>query len=271
MPPPVKESERIFLVVRTRSILACVIHWVLFVAVVVLTVTGFYIADPNYYFGKGEAYQAFAMANMRFYHFIAATFMIVCLIGRFYLAFTRGCNRDIMRFIPTPRNVIQALKLMKFLITLRGPHAHYRFINPLGGVAVFMMSGLMVVQVLTGFLMYLPGADTTTWYWATGSSLERALGGQQNIRLIHHLVMFLIIFMVFIHVYMQIVKNIIFTESDISSIIGGYKAFPVEQIGHFADMYGLHIHDMPPTEAEQHKASTPMIEAVERDKERKGK
>jgi len=256
-------SGEIYLVVRTRSILACLMHWVLFLSVVTLTITGFYIADPSYYFGRGEAYQAFAMANMRLYHFIAATFMIACLLGRMYLAFTESCNHDIKQFLPTPKNVWNALKLGKFFLTLRGESAHYRFINPLGGIGVFMMAFLMLVQVITGFLLFIPGADPEVWWWASGSAMEGLFGGQQNIRLIHHLSMYGLIFVVIIHVYMQIWKNSVFTESDISSIIAGYKIFPISQIGHFADYYGLHLADRPPSREELEKKSTAMIEAKE--------
>lgn len=259
---PTRKSEEIYLVVRTRSILACVLHWVLFVSVVTLTITGFYIAYPSYYFGQGEAYDAFAMADMRLYHFIAATFLLACLIGRFYLSLTESCNRDIKQFLPTPKNVWNALKLAKFFLTLRGEHAHYRFVNPLGGLGVFMMAAFMLVQVITGFLLFAPG-DTGVWWWSMIAPLNGLLGGQQNVRLIHHLTMYLLIFVIFIHVYMQIWKNSVFTESDISSIIAGYKVFPLSHIGHFADSYGLHIADLPPTDEEMAEASKVMIEAKE--------
>jgi len=132
-------SGDIHLVVRTRSILACILHWILFLSVATLVVTGLYIGDPSLYFGRGEAYQAFVMADMRTYHFYAASSMIVTLSARFYLAFTNSCNRDIKQFLPTPRNILNALKLAKYYLTLTGEHANYRFINPLGGIGVFII------------------------------------------------------------------------------------------------------------------------------------
>lgn len=260
---PAAKDEDVYLVVRTRSILACVIHWVLFLSVVTLTITGLYIAWPVYYLGRGEAFNSFAMAEMRLYHFLAATALIVCLLARFYLSFTESCNRDIKQFIPTPRNIINAVRLGWFFLTLRGKSAHYRFVNPLGGIGIFLMAVFMFVLAATGFLLFVPGASPQTWGWAQGSALESLLGGQQNIRLIHHLTMYLLIFVVLIHVYMQIWKNSVFTESDISSIIAGYKIFPISQIGHFADYYGLHRDDAPPTAEEMERESKVMIEARE--------
>lgn len=252
----------IHLVVRTRSVFACFMHWILFCSVVALTITGFYIAWPKFYFGSGEAYQAFSMANMRFYHFVAAALMIVYVMLRTYLAFTTSCNKDIKQFIPTPHNIIGAVRLAIFFLTWRGPHATYRFVNPLGGVGVFLMVMCMLIQTLTGFLMYLPGADAATWWWAMGSCLDRALGGQQSIRLIHHLTTYALIFVVLIHVYMQIVKSSMFTEADMASIISGYKIFPISQIGAFADVYGLHMEDAAPPEERMKASSRPMIEAA---------
>ena len=254
--------SEIHLVVRTRSIFACFLHWIMFCAVVTLVITGFYIAWPNFYFGSGEAYQAFAMANMRFYHFIAATGMIIFILLRGYLAFTPSCNRDIKQFIPTWKNIVGAYRLAMFFLTWRGAHAEYRFVNPLGGVGVFMMVVCMIIQVVTGFLMYLPGADVTTWWWLMGSWLDSLLGGQQNIRLIHHLTMYALMFFVIIHVYMQIVKSTMFTEADIASIISGYKIFPISHIGHFGDIYGMHLDEKPPSEQKMNADSRPMIEAV---------
>jgi hypothetical protein len=66
---------------------------------------------------------------------------------------------------------------------------------------------------------------------------------------------YVIIALVTIHVYMQVWKNTMFTESDISSIIAGYKLFPKKEIGHFDDYYGLRLSEKPPSEKEMKKAS----------------
>jgi Ni/Fe-hydrogenase 1 B-type cytochrome subunit len=243
----IRGEEEIFLVVRTRSIFACLLHWVLFCAVVTLAITGYYIGNPIYYFGKGEAYQAFAMADIRTYHFIAATVLIMVLFTRFYLSFTASCNRDIKKFLPTPKNVVNALKLAYYFTTGKGEHGHYRFINPLGGLGIFMMSLVMAFMALSGFLLYLPARDPDFFLVSLGLSFANSIGGLQFIRLLHHTAMYGLIFVVVIHVYMQIWKNTMFTESDISSIIGGYKIFPYSQIGHFADIYGLVLDEIPPS------------------------
>jgi len=254
----IRHPGEIYLVVRTRSILACIIHWVLFCSVVTLAVTGFYIAWPSYYFGKGEAYATFTMADMRYYHFVAATFMMTSLLVRFYIAFTESCHKDIKQFLPTPRNIKNGVQLAYHFATGRGRHPHYRFVNPLGGLGIFLIAASLFIMVCTGFLMYIPAtAPGTVWHsWAF--SIAHALGGLQTVRLIHHVVMYIIFALVLIHVYMQIWKNSVYTESDISSIIAGYKLFPLSQIGHFADYYGIRLHEKPPPMEEMDRASEPV-------------
>ena len=253
-------EETIYLVVRTRSILACILHWVLFLSIVTLVVTGLYIGHPVYYLGKGEAYQAFAMADMRTYHFIAATVLITVLFTRFYLSLTTSCNQDIKQFLPTPKNVVNALKLAYYYTTGKGEHGHYRFINPLGGLGIFSMSVIMAFQVFSGFLLYLPAKSPESIFVIAAVSITNLLGGLQIVRLLHHMAMYGLIFVVLIHVYMQVWKNIMFTESDISSIIGGYKIFPYSEIGHFADIYGLVLDEKPPSIEEMEGASKVMKE-----------
>ncbi len=256
-----KGNEEVYLVVRTRSIFACAIHWIVFCSVIVLAVTGLYIGNPTFYFGKGEPYQAFAMADMRFYHFTAAAVLIASFLTRFYLAFTDSCNKDIKQFLPTPRNVINAFKLAFNYGLGGGKHLAYRYVNPLGGIGIFGMIVFITMLAGTGLLMYAQGGNPNSFWYSLCSSLTIMIGGIQNVRVIHHLSMYFLFFTVIIHIYMQIWKNIVFTESDISSIIGGYKIFPYRDIGHFADYYGIHLDDAPPSREEMDRASTPMKDA----------
>ncbi len=250
------ESGETYLVVRTRPLVACFLHWVLFLSIVVLTITGYYIGDPEFYYGQGEAYQAFAMAEMRLYHLYASWAMAFVLVSRFYLAFTESCNHDIKQFLPTPKNIVNAVKLAIYFVTLRGEGAHYRFINPLGGIGIFMMAVFMLTQTITGISLYSAGTGAGSLWWVLGSPIDSLLEGQQNVRLIHHLVMYFLMFVILIHVYMQVWKNSVFTESDISSIIAGYKIFPLSQIGHFADYYGLRLTEDAPAKKRMDEVST---------------
>ncbi len=256
-------EKEVYVFVRVRSIFACAMHWVLFVAITVLIVTGFYIGYPLLLHEHGEAVDITLMADIRFIHFMAAWALFIGSLVRLYLSFTVSCNKDFLQFIPTPHNVISAIKLAWFYVTLRGPHEHYRFVNPLGGgVGIFTMCVLFAVQMVTGLAMYLEGADPSIWGWAffVRNLSEDLMGGNQGVRVIHHVAMYALMAVIVIHVYMQIWKNSFFTEADISSIVGGYKIFPYSQIGHFSDWYGLNINEPPPSKEEMTRASTESTE-----------
>ncbi len=261
------QPSEVYLLVRVRSIFACLMHWVLVTSVIVLTVTGFYIADPSFYYGQGEAWQAYAMGNVRMWHFIAAWALVAGSLIRLYLAFTTSCNRDIFQFLPTPRNIVAAIKLASFYITGKGKHEHYRFVNPLGGgLGIFSMAALFLFQAITGIALYAGGADAAQWAGLAPfirDASEWFFGGNQSIRLFHHLAMYGLITVVLIHIYMQIWKAAVFTESDISSIIAGYKMFPYRLYGHFRDHYGLIINEPPPTKEMMDRESTEMKEVTE--------
>ena len=230
MPGPKKAPKKIYYLVKTRSLFSCFLHWVNVLGMMALILTGFYIGDPEFFFGSGEAHQAFIMGYARLIHFVAATFLIAGFILRLYLSFFL-CNRyDILDIIPTPKNIIGAMRLALYYLTFRGPHHVYRYINPLGGIGVFFTIIFSLIQIITGFLLYLPGADATAWGWILPlvETVNMKLGGLQSVRQIHHMVLFLLLTVIFIHIYMQIWKNTVFEEADIASIVAGYKMFPEE-------------------------------------------
>jgi len=230
MPGPKKAPKKVYYLVKTRSLFSCFLHWVYVLAMVALILTGFYIGDPEFFLGSGEAHQAFMMGYARLIHFVAAIFLIAGFILRLYLSFFL-CNRhDILDIIPTPKNIVGAVKLAFYYLTFRGPHHVYRYINPLGGIGIFLTLLFSLVQILTGFLLYLPGADATAWggVLPVVEIINMKLGGLQIVRQIHHLVMFFLLTVIFIHIYMQIWKNTVFEEADIASIFAGYKMFPEE-------------------------------------------
>ncbi|MBI5186394.1 MAG: Ni/Fe-hydrogenase, b-type cytochrome subunit [Nitrospinae bacterium] len=227
---PKAAPKKVYYLVRTRSLFSCFLHWVFFLSVVVLILTGFYIASPLLFHGHGEAFQAYIMGYARLSHFVAATFLIAGFALRLYLSFFLCSRHDILDILPTPKNIAGAAKLAFYYLTFHGPHHIYRYVNPLGGIGVFSLITFCAVQIGTGFLLYLPCADPIFWGGAVplAQSLVLKLGGLQSVRLIHHIVMFFLMAFIVIHVYLQIWKNTMFEEADIASIFSGYKMFPEE-------------------------------------------
>jgi Ni/Fe-hydrogenase 1 B-type cytochrome subunit len=231
------ESE--YRLVQVRTPFVCLLHWIIVLSVVTLCLTGLYIGSPSLLTGKGEAYATFAMAKVRFFHFLAANGLIISFLLRLYHSFSPSTRRDIMEIMPTPSNVKAALKLAYFYITGKGEHYHYRYINPLGGLSVFAVVFLSSVLIATGFTLYAQQANAITWWWMAWfpSLIERVFYGMSNVRFVHHLTMYVLLSVVVIHVYMKVYVDIAYKEADIASIISGYKVFHKDAIAKYEARY----------------------------------
>lgn len=231
------ESDYHLVYVRTAFV--CFLHWVIVAGVVTLCVTGLYIGYPALMKGTGEAYASFVMAKTRLLHFVAAASLIVALMLRLYHSFSPSTRHDIHEILPTPGNIVAAMKLARYYITGGGEHYHYRYMNPIGGVSVFAMACFFAFEMATGFTLYSQQADVLTWGWLLWfpHMMESLFNGMNNIRLLHHLVMYVLIAQVIIHVYMAVYKDIYNKESDIASIVAGYKVFHKDDIARHKDRY----------------------------------
>ncbi|MBF0275442.1 MAG: Ni/Fe-hydrogenase, b-type cytochrome subunit [Nitrospinae bacterium] len=227
-------------IVYVRNPFTCFLHWLLVFAIIGLSLSGLYIGSPELFFGQGaEAYNNFIMAKMRFIHFAFASILVLSLLLRLYFSFKPACRKDIHDIIPTWNNLKMAVELAVYYVTLKGGHAHFRFINPIGGIAIFLMIILFIGEIVTGFTLYFQGANSFTWGWAlvVTDRIEILLGGTPNVRLIHHLITWVLLAMVIIHIYMQIWKDLYFPEAGIASIIAGYKIFHKDIIKKHIDRY----------------------------------
>ena len=72
-------------------------HWVNFLAIVVLSFTGYYIGTP---FSQAPAGEFFYMATMRFIHFVAAYVFTVSVLLRIYWAFVGNEYSRWREFLP---------------------------------------------------------------------------------------------------------------------------------------------------------------------------
>ncbi|MBI3793899.1 MAG: Ni/Fe-hydrogenase, b-type cytochrome subunit [Nitrospinae bacterium] len=221
--------------VRVRTPFVCLLHWVIVASVITLCVTGLYVGSPILMFGTGEPYDAFVMAKTRFVHFVTASVLLTALLLRLYHSFSPSTRRDIYEILPTPSNISGALHLMWFYLTGKGRHEHYRYLNPLGGISVFLMICLFALETTTGFALYSQQANHISWGWALWfpSLMGRIFGGMPGVRLLHHLGMYCLLSLVVVHVYMKVYVSIVFKEADIVSIISGHKLFRRDVIAQY--------------------------------------
>ncbi|MGK7346145.1 MAG: Ni/Fe-hydrogenase, b-type cytochrome subunit [Candidatus Nitrospinota bacterium M3_3B_026] len=212
--------------VVTRNFTNRLIHWITFFAVIDLMVTGYYIGEPTAVYGKGEAYQATVMADIRYLHFLGAMVLDVALMVWVYLAFMSVYHRYWRDMLPTPATLWGALRVLKCYFTFEKPPFYRRF-DPLDGLLFLLLILLMALQMVTGFQLYVHALAPDYWWAqlirATTDWVTWLFGSDQNVRLVHHMTQWIMLAGIIVHVYLQVTKTIIWQDGHIGQIVGGYK------------------------------------------------
>jgi Ni/Fe-hydrogenase 1 B-type cytochrome subunit len=197
-------------------------HWVIFLSIVVLSFTGYYMYDP-FIISRGNA--AFLMGRMRFIHEMAAWCFIAAVLVRFYW-FLKGNRWAHWRsFVPLERWWRHGLRkqLKYYLFLSRHPDSEVGH-NPLAALTYLAIYALMVVEIATGLVLYnhILGSKVVGFFvnWIPGIINIRYL------REIHFLIMFAFFAFVIHHVYSAVLIGIEERSGLVGGIFSGYKFFP---------------------------------------------
>ncbi|HBG04474.1 MAG TPA: Ni/Fe-hydrogenase, b-type cytochrome subunit, partial [Geobacter sp.] len=161
-------------------------HWVNFLAIIVLSVTGIYIGAP-----KTLALQPaqYVMGWTRFVHFVAGYVFTVSFLARLYWMFAGNRYARWPEFVPFinqagRRNMWQTLRYYIFIDkSIPHPAGH----NALAGATYTLVFLLYLVMICTGFALYSEHAPFSFMHTLTGWLF--LLFSNQGIRLTHHMVM----------------------------------------------------------------------------------
>lgn len=197
-----------------------VTHWVTFSAIVVLTVTGAYIADPFFF-----AFNVETMSTIRAVHMLAAFTFLASGVLRTYWLFAGNQFSRWSAFIPTNRRHWAEVRTQTAFYLFRsreipGILGH----NALAGGTYFVVFFLFLIQTLTGFgMMALHGTEpwAALFGWVPG-----LMFGAQGMRLVHHLLMWVILAFAIHHVYSAILVDHWERSGLMSSIFAGSKFVP---------------------------------------------
>lgn len=198
-------------------------HWLTAACIVVLSVTGGYIADPFLIPPGGSV-----MTTVRTVHIVAAIALLASGLIRtvWLLAGNRFARWS--AFIPTTRvQVTEFFRQAGFYLFVRREIPKVLGHNQLAAAAYLVLFFLLLVETITGFALdgllgAEPGASMFGWL--------RELVGPQAIRLIHHLSMWAILAIALFHVYSCILVDHVERNGLMSSIVSGYKFVTPEEI-----------------------------------------
>lgn len=203
-------------------------HWINFLSITILFLTGLYIGNPFFIGSTGhEATYAYAhnltMDFIRLIHFSAGYVLLFSFLFRLFIAFFHKGDR---LFIPKVWKVEFWKGVVEMLL-------HYLFIkpwhrtyirNPLARLAYFLLYVALALMIITGFAMY--GLSDPNGFWAKVFGwVVPILGGEFMVHMWHHWTAWLIVFFVIVHVYMVVRFDAIEKEGEVSSMFNGMKNF----------------------------------------------
>jgi Ni/Fe-hydrogenase 1 B-type cytochrome subunit len=207
-------------------------HWVNVAAIVVLSVTGYYIATP-FVGTHGPATDQFLMGTVRFSHFTVAFVFTTSVLFRVYWAFVGNKYARWSQFLPATSARRRALVKMLGYYTFvrRGPPAEVGH-NPLAGVTYIGLYVLFALQIATGCALYAQPFHDGLWKALFGWMIVAF--GAQPLRLAHDLIMYLILAFTIHHVYSAVLIDSEEQSGLLSSIVTGRKALTTRHVAEAA-------------------------------------
>ena len=220
-----------------------IIHWVNVASMVVAIITGLYIAEPYYQTLIAEpAVDKYVMAWNRWGHFIVAIIFDVTSIIVAYLYFFSRFEKPYKKILPTAKNIKEFGEVFMNLITLnRRKNFDSSHSDSFNTVYFTIFHLLLAWMLFTGLQLYVHGLESGmssigSWWpamlhlvtdWTIPVSHAIVGGGPtatiMDVRIVHHMTMWLIITWVVFHIYYQVWRTIFWQEGDIAIVVGGTK------------------------------------------------
>jgi Ni/Fe-hydrogenase 1 B-type cytochrome subunit len=203
-------------------------HWITAGCIVVLSLTGGYIADPFLIPPGGSV-----MGTIRLIHMIAAFTLLLSGVLRIWGLIAGNRFARWSAFIPTSwTQFTELFRQAAFYAFLTARHPKVLGHNQLAASAYVLLWVLLLVETVTGFALDgLIGAEPG----ATGFWWLRELLGALLLRFIHHAAMWAILAIALFHVYSCVLIDHIERNGLMSSIFSGYKYVDRDEIAEARD------------------------------------
>ena len=201
-------------------------HWFIFLPIVVLSFTGYYIHNP---FIVAKSSTTFLMATMRFIHEIAAFVFLSAFLLRLYWFFMGNNWANWRAFVPIHRRQWRGMGgMVAYYSFLRKDLAHHVGHNALAAMTYLLMFTFMLLEIITGLTLYTQVRGKWALGWLFGW-IPRVID-IQHIRLLHFCIMFAFFAFVIHHVYSAVLVSWEERNGLIESIFTGYKFIPKAEL-----------------------------------------
>lgn len=199
-------------------------HWLNALTIIVLIITGFYIANPLAIQSSKEASQQFTMGWVRTIHFVAAYVFLFNFLFRIYWGFVGNKYANWKQFIPTSGRFFKEMwHVFKMdILMLRGKEHMSVGHNAMAGFIYFFTFIAFLIQCITGFGLYA-SMSTSWWFPKLFKWVPGMFGGDAPLRSVHHATTWFFIIFTVIHVYLVFYHDYVEGRGEISSMGGGWK------------------------------------------------
>lgn len=192
-------------------------HWLIFLSLVVLSVTGLYIGTPYVVAVDADAY---TMSLMRTIHFSGGFVFAIAVLARVIWGFIGNRYARWRAFVPIYKWEWRlAWKTFRFYTFTRWDPPRAIGHNRLAGAAYLVLFLGLIAEALTGFALYSVGREG---FWSIFQTINGWLG-IPYVRLIHHLLMWLIIAFFLHHLASVIITDVEERNGLVTSMFSGYK------------------------------------------------
>ncbi len=195
-------------------------HWVNAACIVVLSLTGLFIAYPA---PLGKSPSDFYMGWIRFIHFVAAYTFAVSVACRVAWSFLGNKYAGWREFFPvaTAKGRRKTLAMLRYYFFLDKEVPETIGHNPLATTAYTFLFALYLLMIVTGFCLYSTHAPQGILFMLFG--WVQVYVPTQIVRLLHHTSMYLIFGFVVNHIYSAWLMDIKEHGAEISSMFSGYR------------------------------------------------
>ena len=198
-------------------------HWVNVASIVILSFTGYYIANPYIAVSPREAYSANFMGLMRMIHFITAFAFVGSVALRTYWAFVGNewsSWRGLFPFLTKEGRKAMG-DAIRYYFFLRREPPEVAGHNALAGMTYMLIVFLYILETITGLTLY--GVIHSASIWRNLSDVMLLFFSVQTLRLLHHMIMWLLIAFAIHHVYSAWLVDMEEGNGVMSSIFSGFK------------------------------------------------
>ena len=198
-------------------------HWINFLCMAVLCVTGYIIGRPLTLFVAQDASFSYWLGTTRFIHFVSAFGFFFKFLFRIYWGFVGNSFARWHNFLPFRREQLKEVVdvLRVDILQAKAEPMDSTGHNALAGFTYFLSFLAFLFQVVTGFGLYHAMRDATLprlFGW-----IVTLMGGDFAVRQWHHLMMWFSVIFSMIHVYLVFYHDYVEGRGVTSSMIGGWK------------------------------------------------